>query len=36
MSKTDHEEANTKAMDWLELVGLSEFSDLYLISYLGG
>ena len=36
MSKTDHEEANTKAMDWLELVGLSEFSDLYPHQLSGG
>ena len=36
MSKTDREEANTKAMDWLELVGLSEFSDLYPHQLSGG
>ena len=28
MSKTDRQEANAKAMDWLGVVGLSEFSDL--------
>ena len=36
MSKTDRQEANTKAMDWLELVGLSEFSDLYPHQLSGG
>ncbi len=36
MSKTDRQEANTKAMNWLELVGLSEFSDLYPHQLSGG
>ncbi len=36
MSKTDRQEANIKAMDWLELVGLSEFSDLYPHQLSGG
>ena len=36
MSKTDRQEANTNAMDWLELVGLSEFSDLYPHQLSGG
>ena len=36
MSKTDRQEANAKAMDWLELVGLSEFSDLYPHQLSGG
>ena len=36
MSKTDRQEAKTKAMDWLELVGLSEFSDLYPHQLSGG
>ena len=36
MSKTDRQKANTKAMDWLELVGLSEFSDLYPHQLSGG
>ena len=36
MSKADRQEANTKAMDWLELVGLSEFSDLYPHQLSGG
>ena len=36
MSKTDRQEAYTKAMNWLELVGLSEFSDLYPHQLSGG
>ena len=36
ISKTNRRKAATEAMDWLELVGLSEFSDLYPHQLSGG